>query len=169
MRDIGALNDLIIYCLQSLLDTELKWSEELDQVLFEVSSPELKTLLITSADLSRNHLRILGETLEEFEDGESFTKALPVKGLIEEMKEVVNITTDPRVKDAAILFFHQCVGHFKIAQYGTVISYAKLLKMEAVATTLHHLLEEEKAADEVLSQLAETKINPGARSPLLQR
>lgn len=168
MRDIGTLNDLIVYYLQSLLDTEWRWSEELDRVLFDVGSPELKILLNTSADLSRNHLRILGETLEEFEDGKSFTKALVVKGLIEEMKEVVNITSDSGVKDAAILVFHQCIGHYKIAQYGTVISFAKLLKMQEVATTLHHLLEEEKTADEVLSQLAETKINPGARSPLLQ-
>jgi len=168
MRDISTLNDLMAYYLQSLLDTELRWSEALDRTVVRVWSPELRRLLAKSADLSRNHLRILGETLEEFENSEAFKQALVVQGVIGEMDEVVKITADPGVKDAAILVFHQSIGHYKIAQYGAVSSYAELFKMQEVASTMHHLLEEEKAADEVLTELAETRINPDARSPLLK-
>jgi ferritin-like metal-binding protein YciE len=168
MRDIATLNDLMVYYLQSLLDTELRWSEALDRTFVQVWSPELRRLLVKSADLSRNHLRILAETLEEFENGEAFRTALVVDGLIGEMDGVIRIATDSEVKDAAILVFHQSIGHYKIAQYGAVSSYAKLLKMQEIASTIHHLLEEEKAADEVLTELAETRINPDALSSLLK-
>ena len=168
MRAINTLNDLVSYYLQSLLDTEMRWSEEMDGVLFEVWSQDLRALLIKYEDLSRNHLRILGETLEKFRNGESFKEGLVIDGLIEEMKEVIKITIDPQVKDAAILVFHQCVGHYKIALYGTVISYAKILKIDEMLRVINHLLEEEKAADNIFTHLAETKINPSARSPLLQ-
>ncbi|MEJ6981878.1 DUF892 family protein [Pedobacter sp. P351] len=168
MRAINTLNDLISYYLQSLLDTEMRWSEEMDAVLFEVWSPDLISLLIKYEGLSRNHLRILGETLEGFHNGECFKEGLAIDGLIEEMKEFIKITTDPQVKDAAILVFHQCVVHYKIALYGTVISYASILKIDEILTVISHLLEEEKTADNVFTHLAETKINPSARSPLLQ-
>jgi ferritin-like metal-binding protein YciE len=166
MRNINTLNDLMTYYLQSLLDTELRWSEALDRILLEVRSPEFRILLGKSADLSRNHLRILGETLERFENGESYKEALLIDGLIGEMEAVLKRTTDPEVRDAAILVFHQSVGHYKIAQYGTVSSYARLFKMQEIASTMHHLLEEEKVADEVLTEFAETRINPDARSLL---
>lgn len=166
MRGINTLDDLMTYYLQSLLETELRWSEALDRIVLAVKSPDLRTLLGKSADLSRNHLRILGETLESFENGNSFKQALVVDGLIGEMDELLEITTDPEVKDAAILVSHQCIGHYKIAQYGAVNSFAGLFKMREIASMIHHLLEEEKAADEVLTEFAESRINPDAQSLL---
>ena len=168
MKAIATLKDLMIYYLQSLLDTEMRWSEALDRILVRVWSPDLKALLAKSADLSRNHLRILGETLEEFKDRVPFKKALAVEEVIGEMDGVIKMTTDPEIKDAAILVFHQSIAHYKIAQYGAVSSYAKLFKMPEIASTMHHLLEEEKAADEVLTELAKSRINPDALSPLLK-
>lgn len=166
MRDIRTLDDLMTYYLQSLLETELRWSEALDGIGLEVKSPDLKILLGKSADLSRNHLRILGETLESFENGDSFKQALVVNGLIGEIDGLLKITTDSEVKDAAILVSHQSIGHYKIAQYGAVSSFARLFKMQEIAAMMHHLLEEEKAADEALTEFAESRINPDARSLL---
>ena len=46
-----------------------------------------------------------------------------------------------------------------MAGYGTVRSYAKLLKEDAIVRLLEQTLEEEKATDEALTTLAESTIN----------
>ena len=168
MKNLVTLNDLMLYYLQALLDTELKWSDALQQFSLKANSDELKDYLQKSADLSRNHLRILAEVLEELKEHQSFESAAIIRGMISEMSGVLKLTADPEVRDAAIIVYHQCMSHYKIAQYGSVSSFARLLGYTRVADTLHHLLEEEKSGDEALSVLAETKINRGAQSPLLK-
>ena len=168
MKNIVTLNDLMLYYLQSLLDAELRWSEALQEFRTKASSEQLKQYLVKSAELCRNHLRILAEILEDLKEQQSFEKALIIKGMIDEMSNILKYTADPEVRDAAIIVFHQCITHFKIAQYGSVNSFANLLGFKKVSESLRHLLEEEKGGDEALSILAETKINPEAQSPLLK-
>ncbi len=88
--------------------------------------------------------------------------------MINDMQEMLWVTVDPEVRDAAFIVFHQCMNHYKIAQYGTVNSYAKLLGNEQIAGAIHILLIEEKLEDEALTKLAELKINPQAKSSLLE-
>ena len=168
MRNIVTLNDLMLYYLQSLLDAELRWSEALQEFKAKASSDELKEYLSRSADICRNHLRILAEILEDLKEHHSFEKAIIIKGMIDEMSNILKYTADPEVRDAAIIVFHQCITHFKIAQYGSVNAFANLLGFEKTSENLHHLLEEEKQGDSMLSLLAETKINREAKSPLLK-
>ena len=158
----------MLYYLQSLLDSELKWSEALLQFYSKASSDDLKEYLQKSSDLSRNHLRMLAEILEDLKERQTFEREVVIKGMIDEMGRTLKLTADPEVRDAAIIVFHQSVSHYKIAQYGSVNSFARLLGFEKVADILHHILEEEKGGDEALSTLAETKINPVAQSPLFK-
>jgi ferritin-like metal-binding protein YciE len=48
----------------------------------------------------------------------------------------------------------QKVEHYEIAAYGTLVEYAKLLGMDNAVELLHATLEEEKEADEKLTQIA---------------
>ncbi len=167
MKDIVTFNELMIYYLQTLLDTEMKWSAAIEQVYDKISSHELKELFFRSDELSRNHLRIISEILEELKASQSFAKENLARGIIDEMFDIIQTAVDPEVRDSALLVFHQCMNHYKIARYGTVSSYATLLGEEKVAGSIHHLLVEEKGADEALTKLAESKINPQAQSPSL--
>lgn len=167
MRSIVTLNQLMVFYLQTLTDTELKWSEALGRVVDKVQSEDLKELIKRSIELSRNHLRILAEILEKAGEQGTFAKGMVVYGVINEMQEMLQMAADPEVRDAGLIVVHQSINHYKIAQYGAVCSYARLLGREDVAGTLHHILEEEKGADEALTLLAEAKINPKARSPLV--
>ena len=59
------------------------------------------------------------------------------------------------------------MGGSRASGIRTLSSYARLLQMEPVATRLHRILEEEKTEDELLTKIAEGKINPKAKSPVI--
>jgi ferritin-like metal-binding protein YciE len=63
------------------------------------------------------------------------------------------------VKDAGLITAAQRVEHYEIAAYGTAMAYAKQIGQTQMINLLSQTLDEEKATDQKLSQLAETNIN----------
>ena len=60
--------------------------------------------------------------------------------------------------DAGLICAAQKVEHYEIAAYGTLCTWAKLLGLKESAALLAQTLEEEKATDKKLTNLA-SKIN----------
>lgn len=84
-----------------------------------------------------------------------------LEGLSAEGDHVMEEAEDDGVMDAGLIASAQAVEHYEIARYGALIAWAKQLDMSEAADLLVESLEEEKAADEKLSGLAEN-INPSA-------
>jgi ferritin-like metal-binding protein YciE len=82
-----------------------------------------------------------------------------MKGIIEEGSEVMSEDAEDDVMDAALIGAAQKVEHYEIATYGTLCTYAELLQLEEAKRLLGQNLEEEKKADQTLSDLAEDVIN----------
>jgi ferritin-like metal-binding protein YciE len=87
-----------------------------------------------------------------------------MEGLIEEGKEVIEEDCTPEVKDVALIAAAQRVEHYEIAAYGCAKTYARLLGYDEVMELLEATEEEESAADEKLTSLAEA-INAEALEP----
>ena len=83
-------------------------------------------------------------------------------GLVKEANEVAGEVADKDTLDAALLASAQAVEHYEIARYGTLIAWAKQLGREDCARVLLQTLDEEKATDQKLTAIAESKINPKA-------
>jgi ferritin-like metal-binding protein YciE len=66
------------------------------------------------------------------------------------------------VLDAMIIASAQRAEHYEIAAYGTVAAWAEGLGYTDAAELLRETLDEEKAADETLTGLAEAGINSAA-------
>jgi ferritin-like metal-binding protein YciE len=84
-----------------------------------------------------------------------------MEGLVKEGSETMKEDYSDEVKDAAIIGAAQRVEHYEMAGYGTVRAFAELLGETEHVSLLEQTLEEEKQADEKLTQLAE-EINPTA-------
>jgi hypothetical protein len=63
------------------------------------------------------------------------------------------------VLDAALIAAAQAVEHYEITRYGALVSWAKQLGRSDCASMLQRNLEEERAADQKLTQIAESKVN----------
>ncbi len=84
------------------------------------------------------------------------------QGLIEEGDEHLEEVESGPVLDAAIILCAQKNEHYEICSYGTLIAWAKQLGLKNVVPILESTLEEEKGANEKLSQAAESKVNQEA-------
>jgi hypothetical protein len=66
--------------------------------------------------------------------------------------------------DACLIAAAQRVEHYEMAAYGTLAAWAKAMGHTEAASLLEETLNEEKAADENLTSLAEGGINKAAAS-----
>ena len=80
----------------------------------------------------------------------------------DEAQEISGEIEDPQVLDAALLAAAQAVEHYEITRYGTLVAWARQLGREDCAGVLHQILEQEKATDQKLTRIAESKINTQA-------
>jgi ferritin-like metal-binding protein YciE len=80
-------------------------------------------------------------------------------GLIREGEHFVKANADQDVRDAGLIAAAQRVEHYEIAGYGTVCTYAGLLGRTSDKDILGRTLDEEKATDEKLTDLATRVVN----------
>ena len=85
-------------------------------------------------------------------------------GLIEEGGEILDADGDEAVIDAALIAAAQRVEHYEIAGYGCARTYAELLGLDKAVRLLQTSLDEEKAADQKLNDIAMNSINLQAAS-----
>jgi|ERR1041385_8294756 ferritin-like metal-binding protein YciE len=78
-----------------------------------------------------------------------------MSALIEETTKIINEFESGPVRDSALIICAQKVEHYEIAAYGSLRTLADVLGMEQIGDVLDRTLDEEKAADELLSELAE--------------
>lgn len=97
-------------------------------------------------------LRRHGMTPDQHEDQ-------AMMALVREAEKMAGILTEPALRDAGLIDAAQRIEHYEIAAYGTVATYADLLGFDADKRTLHEILDEEKAANDRLTLLAETVVN----------
>jgi ferritin-like metal-binding protein YciE len=66
---------------------------------------------------------------------------------------------DDTIRDAGMLAAAQAVEHYEISRYGTLKAWAEKLGMDDAVSLLDETLQEEKATDEKLTELADSEIN----------
>jgi len=86
-------------------------------------------------------------------------KCPAIDGILEEGKEIMDEFADDAALDAGLVDTAQKVEHYEIATYGNLVAWATQLGHEDVASMLTETLEEEKGADEKLTEICETVVN----------
>jgi hypothetical protein len=89
-------------------------------------------------------------------------KCAAMEGIITEGEKLMKEDMSPEVSDAAIIAAAQKVEHYEISSYGTARAYAQELNLKKVEGLLKQTLEEEYEADDLLTELAESRINERA-------
>jgi ferritin-like metal-binding protein YciE len=87
-----------------------------------------------------------------------------ILGLVEEGSEVSKEFKNSPALDAGLLSGAQAVEHYEISRYGTLIAWANQMGNTKAAKLLEQTLEEEKATDEALTELAEASLNEMAEA-----
>lgn len=150
-----SLRQLYVDELKDLYSAETQLVKALPKMAKASSNAELRQafeehLRQTSEQVSR--LEQIFESLEEKPTGK---KCLGMEGLVKEGAETMQEKYGEAVMDAAVIGAAQRVEHYEIAAYGTVRAFAELLGEEQHVSLIDQTLNEEKQADEKLTQLSE--------------
>lgn len=153
------LKDLYIDELKDTYDAENQIAKALPKMAKEATNEELRAAIEQHLDQTQTQIERLEQIFEELGEKAKGTKCEATKGLLEEAKRMMDDAEDEDVRDAAIIGSAQKVEHYEIAAYGTLRTYAELLGFDEQAELLQETLDEEKEADENLTELAVTCIN----------
>jgi ferritin-like metal-binding protein YciE len=87
-----------------------------------------------------------------------------IVGITDEGAEIMKGYKASPALDAGLLAAAQAVEHYEISRYGTLIAWAEELGLEDAIPLLQDTLEEEKATDEKLTDIAKTAVNQRAEA-----
>jgi ferritin-like metal-binding protein YciE len=141
--------------LKDLYSAENQLVKALPKMAKAASSDELRQGFEEHLEQTKEHVQRLEKIFQAIGESPKGKKCKGMEGLIEEGSEAMEEDYEGNVKDAALIGAAQRVEHYEIAGYGTVRSMAETLGEDDHVSLLEETLEEEKATDEKLTELAE--------------
>jgi ferritin-like metal-binding protein YciE len=151
----SALKELYIKELRDRYDAEKQITKALPEMAKAASSSQLRQAFEEHLQQTKNHVERLEQIFKALGESPKGESCDGMEGLIEEGSALMDEDMDPEAVDAGLIAAAQRVEHYEMAAYGTVRTYAKILGDTKATSLLQETLDEEKAADQKLTGLAE--------------
>lgn len=158
------MDDLFYALLQDVYYAEKQLLKALAKMAKKSSNPKLEQAFTDHRAETEGQIARLEQVFEMLDKRARGKKCDAILGIVAEGEEVIEEAEDDEVLDAGLIGAGQAAEHYEIARYGTLVAWAKQLGKPQIARLLHQTLEEEKKADALLTQIAESQVNPAARS-----
>ena len=159
---LKSMQDLYVSELKDLYSAETQLLKALPKMAKAASSATLRQAIEEHIDVTEKQKQRLEQIAENLDIKPSGKKCKAMEGLIAEGEEAIKAEADESVHDAAIIAAAQRIEHYEIAGYGTARTFAKTLGFTDAADLLQQTLDEESQTDRMLTDLAESEINPHA-------
>ena len=164
MAEAGTLHDAFIDELRDAYDAEKELTKALPKMAKAASNPDLRAAFATHLEETKTQVARLEEVFGLLEEKVRGKHCDGIAGIIEEGKSIMEEDFDDATMDACLVAAGQRAEHYEIAAYGTLVAWARAMGHDDAAEIFESILDEEKAADEKLTELAEGAINEEAAS-----
>jgi len=162
-QENSQLEKLFTDSLKDIYWAEKQLTKTLPKMKKAATTDELKSAIEEHLAQTEGHVKRLEQVFDMCGKKVQAKKCDAMEGLIKEGDSIVEETEDGSMtRDAGIIMAAQKVEHYEIATYGSLVQIAKTLGMNDAATVLHLTLDEEKQADEKLTEVAEWHVNQAA-------
>jgi ferritin-like metal-binding protein YciE len=162
MADAGTMHDAFVEELRDTYDAEKQLIKALPKMAKAASSTELRAAFEAHLEETRGHVDRLEQVFESLEEKVRGKHCDGIAGIIEEGKSIMGEDFEKAAMDACLIAAGQRAEHYEMAAYGTLVAWARAMGHTEAADLLQETLDEEKAADETLTTLAEGGINQEA-------
>jgi ferritin-like metal-binding protein YciE len=162
MADTPTLYDAFLDELRDAYDAEKQLTKALPKLARAATSSKLRQAFETHLDETRNQIGRLEDAFGLLDEKVRGKHCDGIEGIIEEGKAVMEEDFEGETMDACLIASGQRAEHYEMAAYGTLVAWARSMGHDDVADLLQKTLDEEKAADQKLSTLAEGGINANA-------
>ncbi len=156
------LEDLFLHTLKDVYYAEKQILKSLPKMAKAAESEELKNAFEKHREETEGQIERLEEVFKMLGKAARGVQCEAINGIIEEGKEVMEDFADSVALDAGILAAAQAVEHYEITRYGSLKTWAGELGMADAVRLIDQNLQEEKKTDELLTRLAEARVNTKA-------
>jgi len=162
MAESGTLHDAFIDELRDTYDAERQLTKALPRMAKKATSEDLREAFETHLEETRVQIERLEQVFASLDEKVRGKHCDGIAGIIEEGKSIMEEDLTDVAMDASLIAAAQRAEHYEMAAYGTLVAWARAMGHTEAADLLQETLEEEAAADEKLTGLAEGGINDQA-------
>lgn len=159
---IKTLDDLFLHLLSDAYSAEKQMTKPLPRLAKAVENPDLAAAFEAHLEETQGQVERLEQVAQVLGLKLKRIKCEAMEGLVEEAKDIIDSIDAGPVRDAALIGGAQQVEHYEIASYGTLCALARQLGHDEALALLETSLEEEKATDVKLTEMAEGGANQEA-------
>jgi ferritin-like metal-binding protein YciE len=158
-KDIKTMDDLFVHTLRDIYYAEKQILKNLPKMIDKATNADLKAGFEKHLIETEGHVERLEKVFEMHGVEAKGVTCPAIDGILKEADEIAGEVDDDRVLDAALVAAAQAVEHYEMTRYGSLVAWAKELGRSDCAAVLKQNLDEEKATDKKLSELAEKRVN----------
>ena len=159
---IENMEDLFLDEIRDLYDAKKQLVKALPKMADAATSDKLRQASERHLEETRGHVERLERIFGQLNQKSSGESCDAMKGLIKEGEQMVDHIEESPLRDAGMIGAANRVEHYEIAAYGTACTFAQMLGYNEAMQLLQQTLEEEKAADQKLTRIAEGMVNERA-------
>jgi ferritin-like metal-binding protein YciE len=159
---LDSLKKLYIQELRDLYSAENQIVKAFPKMVKAANAPELQEAFQSHLGETKNHVTRLTTVFQNLGVSPKGKSCKGMEGLLAEGAELMDEDADPEVLDAGLIAAAQRVEHYEMAGYGTVRTYARLLRDSEAEELLQEPLDEEGNADKKVTDIAEHVVNAEA-------
>lgn len=152
------LADIFEHTLQDIYYAENAITKALPKVSKAVKDAKLKQALEAHLKETKGQIDKLDKVFSSLGKKPKAEKCDAIEGLIKEADGLMEEASGTAL-DAGLLAACQAVEHYEIARYGSLREWAKTLGHHEAHTLLSEILDQEKAANNKLTNIAVTEVN----------
>lgn len=156
------LQNLFLGELADILDAEHRLVKALPKMARAATCTHLQEALLDHLEETQGHVKKLGKVFESFGHKARGKTCQITVGLVAEAEGIAEEYAGSPAINAALIAAAQKVEHHEIASYGCLLEWAERLGNKEAADLLQEILNEEKAANNALTELALTRSNDEA-------
>jgi ferritin-like metal-binding protein YciE len=156
------LKDLFLDELADMYDAEKRIVKALPKMAKAATCEDLKAAILSHLKETEGHVTKLEQVFQAFDEKAKGKTCEATVGLLKEGDEIAADFKGSPAINAALVSAAQKVEHYEMASYGCLHEWAGLLENEEAADLLKEILEEEKAANDSLTELARATCNQQA-------
>jgi ferritin-like metal-binding protein YciE len=156
------LHQLFLDELADLLNAETQLTKALPRIARAAQSEELREAITSHLEETEGQVERLKRVFESVDGKVTSKTCKAMKGLLEEGAELIEELEAKSSLDAGIIAAAQKVEHYEIASYGSVRAWAEEMGHSEAVELLTETLEEEAAADQKLTEIAQSIANEKA-------
>ncbi len=157
-----SVQDLMFTGMTYTLDFEKQMTQEAGKMAQAASDPEVKEMFEKTTTQGQKYAERIQQAFQKLGMQQDTNTNNIAKAMVTEVENMISNTEAGPVRDAALIVAFNQQQAYRVSNYGSLASYAKVLGKQDAVQPLQQSVDEAKAGDDKLTKIAEERINQQA-------